>query len=72
VVHVAIATMVGVALFRSLPHRALEGIVAVMFLAGSALALQEGLKERDDEPLIEHEMASGRRVTATAFASLSS
>jgi Ca2+/H+ antiporter, TMEM165/GDT1 family len=67
VVHVTIATTVGVALFRLLPHRALEGIVALMFLAGAALAVREGLKERDEEPLIEHEVASGRRVATTAF-----
>jgi Ca2+/H+ antiporter, TMEM165/GDT1 family len=67
VVHVAIATTVGVALFRLLPHRVVEGIVAIMFLVGAVLALQEGLKERDEEPLIEKEAASGRRVVTTAF-----
>jgi putative Ca2+/H+ antiporter (TMEM165/GDT1 family) len=38
-----------------------------MFLGGAALAVREGLKERDEEPLIEHEVASGRRVATTAI-----
>jgi len=67
VVHVAIATTIGVALFRLLPHRVVEGLVALMFLAGAALAVREGLHERDEEPLIEQEAASGRRVATTAF-----
>lgn len=67
VVHVAIATTIGVALFRLLPHRAVDGIVALMFLAGAALAIREGVRARDEEPLIEHEAASGRRVVTTAF-----
>jgi Ca2+/H+ antiporter, TMEM165/GDT1 family len=67
VVHVVIATTIGVALFRLLPHRALEGIVAAMFLAGAALAVREGLKERDEEQLIEREVATGGRVVTTAF-----
>jgi putative Ca2+/H+ antiporter (TMEM165/GDT1 family) len=67
VVHVTIATTVGVALFRLLPHRAVEGIVALMFLVGAALAVREGLKVRDEEPLIEREAASGQSVAMTAF-----
>jgi putative Ca2+/H+ antiporter (TMEM165/GDT1 family) len=38
-----------------------------MFLAGAALAIREGVRARDEEPLIEHEAASGRRVVTTAF-----
>jgi len=67
VVHVTIATTVGVALFRLLPHRAVEGIVALMFLGGAALAIREGLRERNEEPLIEREAVSGRSVAMTAF-----
>jgi Ca2+/H+ antiporter, TMEM165/GDT1 family len=67
VVHVAIATTVGVALFRLLPHRAVEGIVALMFLGGAVLAVREGLKERDQEQLMEREAASGRGVAVTSF-----
>ena len=65
--HVAIATTIGVALFHLLPHRVLEGIVALMFLVGAVLALREARKERREEVLVEKEVASGRRVVATAF-----
>jgi putative Ca2+/H+ antiporter (TMEM165/GDT1 family) len=66
-IHVAIATTIGVALFRLLPHRVLEGIVALMFLIGAVLAFREGFKERDEEGLIEQEAATGRSVATTAF-----
>ena len=66
-VHVVIATTVGVALFHLLPHRALEALVAVMFLAGAALALREAVKERDEEELVAREVASHRRIAVTAF-----
>ncbi len=66
-VHVAIATTIGVALFRLLPHRVVDGIVAFLFLGGAALAVREGIKSRDEDPLIEREAASGRRVVTTAF-----
>ena len=67
VVHVVIATTNGVALFRLLPHRVVEGIVAVMFFGGAALAVREGLKERDEEALINEEAGAGRKVATTAF-----
>ncbi|MGD0746390.1 MAG: TMEM165/GDT1 family protein [Acidimicrobiales bacterium] len=66
-VHVVIATTIGVALFHLLPHRALEALVAVMFLAGAVLALREAVKERDEEELVEREVASHRRIAVTAF-----
>jgi len=66
-VHVVIATTIGVALFHLLPHRALEALVAVMFLAGAVLALQEAVKERREEELVDREVASHRRVAVTAF-----
>ena len=66
-VHVVIATTIGVAIFHLLPHRAVDGVVAFLFLGGSALALREGLKSRDEGPLIEREANSGRRVVTTAF-----
>lgn len=70
-VHVAIATTVGVALFRILPHRALDVIVAVMFLAGAVLALREARNQRREEEeeaeLVQREMASHRRIAVTAF-----
>jgi Ca2+/H+ antiporter, TMEM165/GDT1 family len=66
-VHVAIATTIGVAIFQLLPHRAVDGVVAFLFLGGAALAVREGIKARDEAPLIEHEATSGRRVVTTAF-----
>ncbi|HET6794796.1 MAG TPA: TMEM165/GDT1 family protein [Acidimicrobiales bacterium] len=46
-VHVVIATTVGVAVFKLLPHRVVDVLVAVMFLAGAAYAWREGGKEVD-------------------------
>jgi putative Ca2+/H+ antiporter (TMEM165/GDT1 family) len=66
-VHVVIATTIGVALFHLLPHRALEALVAVMFLAGAVLALREAGKERREEELVDREVASHRRIAVTAF-----
>jgi len=66
-VHVVIATTIGVALFRLIPHRALEAIVAFMFVVGAVLALLEARKEREEEAIIKKETASGRRVVTTAF-----
>jgi Ca2+/H+ antiporter, TMEM165/GDT1 family len=66
-VHVLIAVTVGVALFHVLPHRVLEAVVAAMFLVGAALALREATKQRQEEELVEHEVASHRRIAVTAF-----
>ena len=63
-VHVVIATTIGVALFRILPARVLDAVVAVMFVAGGIYALLEASK--DEEDLIEKEIKSHRVVT-TAF-----
>ena len=41
-VHVVIAVTIGVALFRILPHRAVDAVVAVMFLVGAALRAPRG------------------------------
>ena len=65
--HVVIATTIGVALFHLVPHRALDGIVAFMFLVGAVLAIREARKEQQEEGLIEKEATSGRRVMTTAF-----
>jgi putative Ca2+/H+ antiporter (TMEM165/GDT1 family) len=64
VIHVLIATTIGVAIFRVLPHRVVEGFVAVMFLVGAVFAWREGLK--DEEELSEKE-ASKHGVIVTAF-----
>ena len=69
-VHVVIAVTIGVALFHLLPHQALDAIVAGMFLVGAALALREAVKEkkqRQEEVIVEREVASHRRVAVTAF-----
>ncbi len=63
-VHVVIATTIGVALFRILPARVLDGVVAAMFVAGGIYALREGTK--DEEELIDREISSHAVVT-TAF-----
>jgi putative Ca2+/H+ antiporter (TMEM165/GDT1 family) len=66
-VHVVIAVTIGVAIFHLLPHRAVQAIVAAMFFVGAVLALREARKGRDEEELIEREVASHQRVTVTAF-----
>jgi putative Ca2+/H+ antiporter (TMEM165/GDT1 family) len=64
VVHVAIAVTVGVALFDLLPHRAVEALVAAVFLLSAVYAWREGTK--DERPLAEHEAARHSAVI-TAF-----
>jgi putative Ca2+/H+ antiporter (TMEM165/GDT1 family) len=66
-IHVVIAVTIGVALFHLLPQRALEALVAGMFLIGAALALREAVKARQEEEIIEREVASHRRIAVTAF-----
>ena len=66
-VNVVIATTIGVALFHLLPHRVLDGIVALMFLVGARLAIREARKAEEEESLIESEAKSGLRVLTTAF-----
>ncbi len=63
-VHVVIATTIGVALFHIVPHRILELIVAAMFLFGAWFAWRETTK--DEEELVEEE-SSKHGVTMTAF-----
>jgi putative Ca2+/H+ antiporter (TMEM165/GDT1 family) len=64
VVHVVIATTVGVGLFDLLPHRAVDGIVAGLFVLGAGYAWRESAK--DEEELVEHE-AAAHKVVTTAF-----
>jgi putative Ca2+/H+ antiporter (TMEM165/GDT1 family) len=63
--HVVIATTIGVGLFALLPHRALDGVVAALFLAGAVYAFVEG--NRDETKIIDRELASHQRVVTTAF-----
>jgi putative Ca2+/H+ antiporter (TMEM165/GDT1 family) len=67
VVHVVIATTIGVALFHLLPHRVLDAIVAVMFLVGAGLAIREAGNADEEASLVEREVKSGRQVVTTAF-----
>ena len=71
-VHVVIAVTVGVALFRIVPHRALEGVIAAIFFAGGILAIREAMKERRrdalTQALVAKEVGSHRQIAATAFA----
>ena len=71
-VHVAIATTIGVAMFRIMPHRAVEIVVAILFLGGAGYALLENRRggeahEEHEKALVEHEVATHRRTFATAF-----
>jgi Ca2+/H+ antiporter, TMEM165/GDT1 family len=64
-VHVVIATTIGVGLFHLVPHRALEAVVAVMFLAGAIFALIEN--DDGEIELVAREEATHRQVFVTAF-----
>jgi Ca2+/H+ antiporter, TMEM165/GDT1 family len=68
-VHVAIATTVGVALFRILPHQVVEVGVAVLFLAGAVFAFREALRGRPGEQCGPAALrpAGRRRTLVTAF-----
>jgi Ca2+/H+ antiporter, TMEM165/GDT1 family len=70
-IHVAIAVSVGVALFTILPHRAVDAVVAAIFLAGAGLAIREARKERrreERERRLADQTAPGhRRAVVTAF-----
>lgn len=63
-VHVAIAVTAGVALFHLLPHRALDGAVAAMFVAGAVYAWVES--GRTERALAERE-ARRHGAVLTAF-----
>ena len=64
-VHVVIATTIGVALFRIVPHRVLEGLVAVMFIIGAFFAWRAGSAE--DEANLVDEESDKHGVALTAF-----
>lgn len=65
-VHVVIATTVGVGLFALLPRRGVEAFVAVLFAVGAALAFKEAASE-DEVALVDREAQSHPQVVATAF-----
>jgi Ca2+/H+ antiporter, TMEM165/GDT1 family len=70
-IHVAIAVSIGVALFTILPHRAVDAVVAAIFLAGAGLAIRAARNERqheDREKRLTDQTAPGhRRAAVTAF-----
>ncbi len=69
-VHVVIAVSAGVALFRFLPHRAVEALVAAMFLAGAVLAIRQARRDRRDAgdgQLVVRESRAHQGAAVTAF-----
>ena len=64
VVHVIIATTLGVALFAVLPRRVIDGVVAAMFAFGAIYAWHEATKGRRDEEGVEAQSRHGVVVTA--------
>lgn len=63
-VHVAIAVTIGVALFRLLPHQAVDAVVAVLFLAGAVYAW---LQSRSDDEETVPGVPASRSVVLSAF-----
>jgi Ca2+/H+ antiporter, TMEM165/GDT1 family len=66
-VHVVIAIAAG-SLLHLLPHRALEAVVAALFLAGAVLLLRGRHEEEEGEEALERKGLSNPRVVATSFA----
>jgi putative Ca2+/H+ antiporter (TMEM165/GDT1 family) len=68
-VHVVIAVTIGVALFRLLPHRVVDILVAALFGVGAVLAFratEEG-EEREAEQIVDDTGTRFHRVAITAF-----
>ena len=64
--HVVIATTIGVGLFALLPHRAVEAVVAGLFAFGAVYAFVEANRE-DEVALVAREAATHRQTVITAF-----
>jgi putative Ca2+/H+ antiporter (TMEM165/GDT1 family) len=64
-VHVVIATTVGVGIVRLFPHRVVEAVVAAMFLAGAVLVIREKLG--DDVELVAQQVVAHRQAGTAAF-----
>ncbi len=69
VVHVVIAVTVGVGLFKLLPARAVDVVVALLFALGAFLAFRETEEEEveDAEEIIDAAQPRGHSVVVTAF-----
>jgi putative Ca2+/H+ antiporter (TMEM165/GDT1 family) len=63
-VHVVIAVSIGVALFKLLPHRAVDALVSVLFVAGAVYAY--AIRNQEEEEHGEVEASSALRTTVTA------
>jgi len=64
VVHVVIAVSIGVALFHLLPHRVVDGVVAVLFAVGAVYAFL--IRNQVEEEHGEVEVGSPLKTAATA------
>lgn len=64
VIHVVIATTLGVALFELLPRRTVDAAVAALFLFGAVYAWREGTKTERE---LSQQEASRHGVVVTAF-----
>ncbi len=67
VVHAAIAVTVGVALFHLVPHQAVDGIVAGLFLLGAAYAWWQATRGDEGATRKIDGQVPRRGVTLTAF-----
>ena len=65
--HVAIAVTIGGVLFTLLPHRLVQGVVALMFLFGALIAYRETDTADEDEPSDTGYRFDGLRTVGTAF-----
>jgi putative Ca2+/H+ antiporter (TMEM165/GDT1 family) len=65
--HVAIAVTVGGVLFTLLPHRLVQGVVALMFLIGAVMAFRSDGEDDDDVPGDTGYRIGGARTIGTAF-----
>ena len=66
-VHVAIAVTVGGVLFTLLPHRLVQGVVALMFLVGAVMSFRDTGRDEDDEVGDSGYRIGGARTVGTAF-----
>ena len=69
VVHVVIAVTVGVGLFKLLPARAVDLLVAALFIVGAVLAFRdsEEEEEREAEEIVDATEPRFHRIATTAF-----
>jgi len=69
IVHVVIAVSVGVGLFHLLPHRAVDGLVAALFVLGAVLAFRETEEDEEkfSEAVIDETIPRVSQVALTAF-----